>query len=218
MAAALHRSGRASDTVVLVAVTKTVDVERILAACDAGIRDFGENYIQESLLKIDDTALKLRELNWHFIGHLQSNKAKEAVGRFKLIQSVDSNSLAIELSRQALRTGQPIDILMEVKLDPSTTKFGVDANQAIELAEHISDIPGVKLKGLMGMAPFSANPEDARPYFRDLYQLFIQLPQSQRMTLSMGMSGDFETAIEEGATLVRIGTALFGNRNTSPKG
>jgi PLP dependent protein len=209
---ACERSGRAPSSVTLVAVTKTVDLPRIRVAYRAGVQDFGENYVQEALTKVGDPELSDPALRWHFIGHLQRNKVREIIGRFALIHSVDSLALATEIGRRAEQIGAKAALLLEVKLDMATTKFGLLPEQTLATAQAVLDIPGVRLCGLMGMAPFGSNPEAARPAFRTLRTLFDQLPSEARQVLSMGMSSDFEVAIEEGATMVRIGTALFGNR------
>lgn len=211
IARAAQRARRSPDSVTLVAVTKTVAQERIAEAYAAGVRDFGESYVQEALPKLN-APIGGSEARWHFIGHLQSNKAREVVGRFVLIQSVDSLSLAKELGRRALQAGQTADILLEVKLDPRDTKFGFTPESVLEIADETEEIPGVRLRGLMGIAPYAVGVEETRSCFRRLSGLFQQLPPESRQTLSMGMSGDFEIAIEEGATLVRIGTAIFGPR------
>jgi pyridoxal phosphate enzyme (YggS family) len=213
IAQAAARSGRSAEAVALVAVTKTVEPARIAQAYAAGLRDFGENYMQEALAKIGQPPLDRSDMRWHFIGHLQRNKARDAVGRFALIQSVDSVALAKEIGRRAQRAGQEAAILLEVKLDTGTeAKFGLAPEVALETAAEVREIAGVQLQGLMGMAPFHPDPEQARPPFRRLHALFQQLPPAARQTLSMGMTGDFEVAIEEGATLVRIGTGIFGKR------
>ncbi len=211
IARAAHSAGRSPDEITLVAVSKRANAERVQEAFEAGVRDFGENYVQEALPKITSAALP-KEVRWHFIGHLQSNKAREVAGVFSLIQSVDSLSLAQEIGRRAFLVGRSVDVLLEVKLDTSAAKFGIQPEQALETASVVLTIPGVRLCGLMGMAPFGTDPEAARPTFRTLRTLFNQLPPDARQTLSMGMSSDFEVAIQEGATMVRIGTALFGQR------
>lgn len=212
IAQACERSGRASSSVTLVAVTKTVDLPRIRAVHQAGVRDFGENYVQEALTKVGDPELSGADVRWHFIGHLQRNKVREIVGRFTLIHSVDSLALATEIGRRSQQIGTTAELLLEVKLDTAAAKFGILPEQTLTMAQAVLDIPGVRLCGLMGMAPFGTDPEVARPAFRTLRTLFNQLPTEARQVLSMGMSSDFEVAIEEGATLVRIGTALFGKR------
>ena len=212
IAQACERSGRAPSEVTLVAVTKTVETERIRAAYEAGVRDFGENYVQEALTKVGALDLPESAVRLHFIGHLQRNKVRYIVGRFALIHSVDSLALAVEIGRRTEMQGQTADILLEVKLDPTAAKFGLPPEQTLTTAQAVTDIPGVRLCGLMGMAPFGIDPEITRPAFRTLRTLFDQLPAEARQVLSMGMSSDFEVAIEEGATMIRIGTALFGKR------
>jgi pyridoxal phosphate enzyme (YggS family) len=210
IADAARRSGRDPDDITLVAVTKTVDPARIQAAADTGIRDFGENYYQEAR---DKLPLFGSEIRWHFIGHLQSNKAKYIAGRFDLIHSVDSLNLAAEIGKRASNRGLIQEVLIEVKLAESDAKHGVEPERTLDLAGDIAQTAGVRLRGLMGMAAFGGGSEDSRPYFARLRGLFDQLPPVNRVVLSMGMTGDFEVAIEEGATLVRIGTAIFGVRN-----
>lgn len=216
IAQAARRAGRTATDITLVAVSKTMPPETIRQAYDAGIRHFGENYVQEALPKINHALLRLPDIQWHFIGHLQTNKVRYAVGRFALIHSVDSLRIAQALGQRATQTGQQVPILLEVKIDPATTKFGLDADQVLDIAQQILHLPGLQLQGLMGMAPPHPDPEAARPGFRMLHQLFQQLPASARQILSMGMSADFEVAIEEGASMIRIGTALFGPRHTAP--
>lgn len=212
IARAAERVGRSPDAITLLAVTKTVSPERILEAYAAGVRDFGENYAQEARSKVGVPPLDLPDIRWSFIGRLQRNKAREVVGKFALIQSVDSIALAQEIGKRAQQRQLVADILLEVKLDDSEAKAGITPAEALALCEAISQTEGVRLCGLMGMAPFHADPEMARPHFRRLYHLFMKLPQEAQQTLSMGMTGDYEVAIEEGATQVRIGTALFGTR------
>ena len=231
---ASQRAGRSPDAVTLIAVTKTQPVHKIVAAYQAGIRHFGENYVQEMRGKLGRPPLNWQDAQWHFIGHLQRNKARaiflgqpsaestsqDAVSgrndaRFALIQSVDSVDtlpLAQELGRRAHQQGKVLPILLEVKLDPGPTKFGFEPDRLQDEVAQIQDIAGIALHGLMGMAPFAKDAEQARPYFRQLYTLFRALPTTCQRDLSMGMTGDFEVAIEEGATQVRIGTALFGPR------
>jgi PLP dependent protein len=210
IARAAERSGRGYEDITLVVVTKTIDVARIREAIAAGATDIGENYVQEVAAKWHEIEDAVR---WHFIGHLQSNKAKDAVQMFSVIQSVDSVSLAQEIGRRASGLGKTADILIEVKLSEEATKFGVPIEDAVHLAGEVAEIPGIRLQGLMGMAPFLANPDEARPYFNRLHELWEKLPKEQRRWLSMGMSHDFETAIEEGSNMVRIGTAVFGARS-----
>ncbi|HXG23872.1 MAG TPA: YggS family pyridoxal phosphate-dependent enzyme [Chthonomonadales bacterium] len=210
IACAAERAGRRPDEIILVAATKRVEPVRIREAVDAGIHDFGENYYQEAREKMP---LFGPEVRWHFIGHLQKNKAKYVVGRFVLIQSVDSEALARELGKRATAMGITQDVLIEVKIDPfSAEKQGVEPEVAIDLAGVVAAIPGLCLCGLMGMAPIVSDPREATPYFRRLRSLFERLPRAYRQILSMGMTADFEVAIAEGSTMVRVGTAIFGSR------
>jgi PLP dependent protein len=205
--------GRNPDEVRLVAVSKTQKSSCIGHAIAAGADIIGENYIQEAREKFD--ALIHLNTQWHFIGHLQSNKAKYAVRIFDLIHSVDSLKLAQVLDKHALKAGKQQHILLQVNISGESTKSGVENEQALELVQNILTLDNLKIQGLMTMPPFFGAPEQARPCFRALRklrdrmenQLGIKLPD-----LSMGMTGDFEVAIEEGATMVRIGTALFGAR------
>lgn len=211
IAQAAERAGRDPAGITLVAVSKMVEPARIREAVEAGIRDLGENYYQEAREKM---TLLGPDIRWHFIGHLQTNKAKHVVGRFALVHSVDSEVLARELGRRAQAAGIVQPVLIEVKLDPATTKFGVEPDAAWSLVERVAQTSGLQLCGLMGMAPWGEKAEAARPHFARLRGLFERLPAECRQTLSMGMTADFEVAIEEGATLVRIGTAIFGRRET----
>ncbi len=213
MNAAARRAGRKPEEVRLVAVSKTVEPERILQALEVGVEILGENYVQEAQKKIE--ALGPRA-SWHFIGHLQSNKAKLAVRFFDFFHAVDSLKLAQELSRSA-PTGKPVPILIQVNLAREESKFGAAEGEVLRLLESISGLPGVSVKGLMTMPPFFDDPQQSRPYFRDLRKLGEsmkgrRIPGISLEELSMGMSNDFEVAIEEGATLVRVGTAIFGIR------
>ena len=206
--------GRKPEDITLVAVSKTVEISRIKEAIDAGVTTLGENYVQEAREKISQLG---QEVSWHMIGHLQTNKVKYVVPQFSMIQSVDSLRLAQEISKRALKLGKSIDVLIQVNISGEETKSGVNPEQLLPLLEKIAPLKGIKVKGLMTMPPFFSDPERARPYFRKLWQLrektLPSLPDSISLThLSMGMSGDFEVAIEEGATMVRIGTAIFGER------
>lgn len=228
IAEAAVRVGRDPRSVSLLAVTKRVSPERILEAYNAGLRVFGESYLQEALTKIGHSPqnqkqnetgdLNLPDIQWHFIGHLQTNKSRDVESRFALIQSVDSHRLAVEIGRRAANAGRLARILLEIKLDPVDAKFGIEPEKAIEVALGVSEIPGIRLEGLMGIAPYvsaadaGARDDASRRAFRRLADLFCRLPDTCRQTLSMGMTGDFEIAIEEGSTMVRIGTGLFGNR------
>ena len=213
MAQAAERSGRNPENICLIGVSKTRTVDEIGAAQAAGVTDFGENYIQEARTKIaavNDSAKSLP--TWHFIGHLQSNKAKYSVELFSVIQTVDNYQLAQELSKQAAKQSKTQMVLIEVNLTGEAARAGVPADNAIELAAQIAGLPNLHLQGLMGMAALTSEAEGARPYFQTLCRLWESLPVANRHILSMGMSNDFEVAIEEGATHIRIGTALFGPR------
>ncbi|NLN75818.1 MAG: YggS family pyridoxal phosphate-dependent enzyme [Armatimonadetes bacterium] len=206
---AAAKSGRGRQDITLVTVTKTRSVEQIAEAIACGATDIGENYVQEAQEKYSEIGDSVR---WHMIGHLQKNKARHAVEFFSLIQSVDSIELAEQIGRRALAVGRHIDVLLEVKISSEATKYGVDPDRSLELASKIAQVSGLKLCGLMGMAPFEQDPQDTRPFFRDLKTLWDKLPDEQRIYLSMGMTSDFEVAIEEGSNMVRIGTAIFGPR------
>ena len=213
IARAAARVGRSADTVRLVAVTKGVSAARVAEAAASGVTDFGENYVQEAREKIPEAAQYLGiDASWHLIGHLQSNKAKYAVTLFSLVHSVDNYQLAQELGRQASKRNEILNVLVEVNLAGDPGRAGERPEEALELSARVGAVAGLELKGLMGMAPYGERSEDARPHFQRLRALFDRLPEPNRQILSMGMSGDFEVAIEEGATLVRIGTALFGKR------
>jgi PLP dependent protein len=208
------RCGRQPDEVRLVAVSKTVPTEAIQEAISAGAALFGENYIQEAREKI---ALTGGAVEWHFIGHLQSNKAKYAVELFSLIHSVDRLSLAEELNREAAKKNRILPVLIQVNISGEETKSGIDPAGIRQLIQQAAQLPNLSVRGLMTMPPWFENPEEARPYFIALRKLRDELanekiPNVSLTELSMGMSGDFEVAIEEGATLVRVGTAIFGER------
>lgn len=209
IAAACARARRDPAQIVLVAVSKEVPPEKIAEAYELGLRDFGENYWQQAREKIP---LLPADIRWHFIGHLQTNKAKYVVGTFALIQSVDRIELVQELQKQASKKQVIQPVLIEVKLSEEATKFGVDPEQVPALVEAIQLQSHLRLMGLMGMAPLVQKPEEARPYFARLRRLFENLEPNHRVHLSMGMTQDFEIAIEEGSTMVRLGTALFGER------
>ncbi len=213
IAAAAGRAGRMPEDIALVAVTKFVQVERIVEAADAGITHFGENYVREARSKQSDIRLKSPLLRWHLVGHLQSNKVNDAVGAFTLIQSVDSVALTRAIGRRASGAGLQVDILLQVKLDPAETKTGIPMSETARAVDEVQQIAGIRLTGLMGIAPAAQNPEASRSCYRTLRTVFEAIPPCARHVLSMGMTADFEVAIEEGANLVRIGTALFGTRS-----
>ena len=208
-------SGRSPEAIRLVAVSKTKSVATVERGIAAGITDLGENYIQEARRKIPD--LSACNVTWHFIGHLQTNKAKYAVGLFDLIHTVDSMKLARELNKQAAARGIVQKVLIQVNIGEETTKSGVFAEQAVELARAVSPLEHLSLRGLMTLPPVFDAPEQARPCFSAVRELAREietrrLPNVRMAELSMGMTGDFEAAIAEGATIVRIGTAIFGER------
>ena len=212
IAAACARAGRDPASVTLVAVSKGQPPEVIRAAADAGQTLFGENKIQEAKVKI---SLCPDRLQWHFIGHLQSNKCRDAVRLFSMIESVDSLALAEEINKWAGQSAKTMPVLLEVNVAGEATKFGFTPERLLAELEQINALPKIEIHGLMTIAPWSPEPERARAVFRRLRELnescgkILGAPLTQ---LSMGMSGDFEVAIEEGATLVRVGTALFGER------
>lgn len=231
---ACARAGRAPSTVTIVAVTKDVTVERMREAAAAGIEDFGENRVQEALekqraLTIDDCRLSIEtktkstienrqskildgsSVRWHLIGHLQRNKAGDAARMFSMVHSVDSVELAQALARHA---PSPLQVLVQVNVSGEATKSGCRPGEAAALAAAVQALPALRLAGLMTIAPWADSPEQARPVFRALRELRdrLQAQGSEGLKLSMGMSQDFEVAIEEGADLVRIGTAIFGER------
>jgi len=206
IAAACERAGRSTDDVELVAVTKTIDTSAIEEAFHAGVRHFGENRVQEAAPKIERLATIRPELTWHMVGHLQTNKAKTAADIFDIIQSVDSLRLAEALSRRSQRR---LPVLIEVNVGGEESKSGLPPSELDEAIERIARLPNLRVDGLMTIAPWVEDAEEVRPVFRHLRQIRDALGLRH---LSMGMSGDFEVAIEEGATMVRIGRAIFGER------
>ncbi len=208
------RCRRDPKSIRLVAVSKTVSADRIKTAIDAGIDILGENYIQEARTKFN--ALAAYPVSWHFIGHLQTNKAKYAVRLFDLIHSVDSLKLARELDKQAKKVNKIQEILIQINIGNEPSKSGADIENTSNLIREVSCLQHLSVKGLMIMPPYFTDPEKVRPYFsalRDLRDRIHQtVPGVDLHELSMGLSNDFEVAIEEGATLVRIGTAIFGER------
>jgi pyridoxal phosphate enzyme (YggS family) len=216
ISAAAVRCQRNPDSIKLLAVTKTVSAERIREAIDAGITSFGENYVQEAKEKI---ALFDKRVEWHMIGSLQTNKAKYVVNLFDYVHSVDRMELARELNKRAGLINKKINVLIEINVSEEKTKSGILVVQAIELIKDISSLENISVKGLMTMAPYSDNPENSRPYFSELRNFQNKIIQEgiegiQMNELSMGMTDDFEIAIEEGATIVRIGRAIFGVRKS----
>lgn len=206
---------RDSSEVTLIAVSKTKPLSMLEEAYRAGARDFGENKVQELMEKIPQMPGDVR---WHMIGHLQRNKVKYIVGSVYMIHSVDSLKLAEEISKEAVRKNVTVKILMEVNVAEEESKFGVSVAQAIPLAEQISRLPGVQLEGLMTIAPFVDYPEENREVFSVLKQLSVDISAKNidnvnMNVLSMGMTGDYCVAVEEGSTMVRVGTGIFGERN-----
>ena len=213
MADAAARAGRDENSVRLVAVSKTKPVAMMKEAIQAGVRILGENYVQEAIPKIEAIDL---DVQFHFIGHLQSKKARQVVPHFSMIHSVDSVKLAEEISKRSLAAGKVMDILIQVNVAGEESKFGIRPEELRPLLEQIAPLEGVAVKGLMTMPPYFDQPERVRPFFGVLRELAGSLEgKVEGVTLeelSMGMSGDFEVAIEEGATLVRVGTSIFGER------
>jgi pyridoxal phosphate enzyme (YggS family) len=212
--AAALTAGRDPASVRLVAVSKTRPAAVVTEALLCGQRLFGENYVQELATKSREVT---EAVEWHFIGHLQSNKVRQIAGVVTMIHSVDRLSLAEEIDRQWGRLGQVCDALIEVNIAGEATKSGTTATELFDLVRRVALLPHIRIVGLMTMPPFFADPEGARPYFRELRRLAEgiaaeNIPNVRMTELSMGMSGDFEAAVAEGATLVRVGTAIFGER------
>ena len=212
IALAAERAGRKSESIRLVAVTKTQPASVVRAAIEAGAREIGENYVQEAEAKLDE--LGPIPATRHLIGHLQRNKAGKAAALFDVVQSVDSLELAQALGRRAEALGKRLEILLEVNISGELSKFGVPPERALDLAGQVVTVSGLELKGLMGIGPLSGDERETRHSFQLLARLWETLPAEHRQVLSMGMTGDFEWAIAEGSTMVRIGTALFGARRS----
>lgn len=213
--AACKRAGRDRSEVTLIAVSKTKPVEMLEEAYGIGIREFGENKVQEMMDKYE---VMPKDIHWHMIGHLQRNKVKYLMGKAALIHSVDSLRLAEEISAQSVKHEVTTDILIEVNIAGEETKFGTDREEAIALVEAAAKLPNIHICGLMTIAPFVENSEDNRKYFQQIRQLSVDIKEKNidnvdMRILSMGMTGDYEVAIEEGATMVRVGTGIFGARN-----
>ena len=210
---AAEKSGRDKEEITLLAATKTVDADTINYAIEKGITHIGENRVQELLSKYN----LLRPTHSHFIGHLQTNKVKDIIDKVEMIESVDSLRLANEISKQALKSGITMDILLEVNIGGEQSKSGFAPEDLEKAVLEIAKFPSIKVKGLMAIPPATDLPEESRKYFRKMYKLFIdirdkKIDNSNMSVLSMGMSNDFDIAAEEGATLVRVGTSLFGRR------
>ncbi|WP_417027690.1 YggS family pyridoxal phosphate-dependent enzyme [Baileyella intestinalis] len=211
------RAGRNPEDITLMAVTKLHTVDEINEAIAAGATDIGENKVQELLSKYED----VKPVRWHLIGHLQTNKVKQIIDKVVMIHSVDSLHLAEEINKRAGNAGLVMDILIEINVGEEETKTGIQAEELMDLAKKITDnCENVRLRGVMCIPPYGEDPEVSRKYFRETRELFeklqqLGLPEDRALidTLSMGMSGDYETAVEEGSTIVRVGSAIFGKRN-----
>lgn len=213
--AACRRAGRERSGVTLIAVSKTKPIELIQDAIAAGQRDFGENKVQELTYKFEELQ---KDLRWHMIGHLQRNKVKYIVDKATLIHSVDSLKLAETIHKEAQKIGRTVPILLEVNVAEEDSKFGVPCKEVLPLLEKIAKLPSLSIKGLMTIAPFVSNPEENRLVFRELKQLSVDIKAKNINNvsvdiLSMGMTSDYEVAIEEGSTMIRVGTGLFGERD-----
>ena len=212
---ACMRVGRRPEEVTLITVSKTHPVPILKEAYEAGARDFGENKVQELVDKLPQLP---EDIKWHMIGHLQRNKVKYIIGSTTLIHSVDSLKLAREINSEAMKREITVDILIEVNVAEEESKFGVTVREVPALTEEIAKLPGVRIKGLMTIAPYTENPEENRAIFRKLKQLSVDITAKNidnvsMNVLSMGMTGDYIVAVEEGATCVRVGTGIFGQRD-----
>lgn len=218
IAQAADRAGREAEDITLVAVSKTRTVAEIEEAVQAGVRVLGENRVQEAEGKYAGVRLPVQ---WHLVGHLQTNKARKAVEIFSLVHSLDSLPLGQELDRRAEKLGKTVDILVQVNTSGEVSKSGVPPEEAVDLAGKLSDLRSIRVRGLMTIGALGAEGDAARPYFVQLREVrdrvaSARIPNVSMAHLSMGMSGDFEAAIEEGATLIRVGTAIFGHRPQRP--
>ena len=214
---ACRKSGRARDSVTLIAVSKTKPVSDIRRAMDCGITVFGENKVQEIRDKTDEIK---ETLSWHMIGHLQANKVKYLPGRVCMIHSVDNKKLADEIEKQFARAGMTIDVLIEVNMAGEESKFGLSPVDVPDFVRQISSLEHLRIRGLMTIAPYTEDPDSNRQYFKGLRDLMnsinqMNIPGVKMDQLSMGMTGDYMVAIEEGATFVRVGTGIFGERDYS---
>jgi pyridoxal phosphate enzyme (YggS family) len=214
IASAVKRSGRREEDVCLIAVSKTKPVSLIMEAYDAGIRDFGENKVQELVSKYEEMP---KDIRWHMIGHLQTNKVKYIVDKAYMIHSVDSLKLAQQISKEAQKQNKTCDILLEVNVADESSKFGLSCDQVCETAEMIAKLPAIRIRGLMTVAPYVVDPEENRQVFVALSKLAVDitpfLRDNHNVVLSMGMSNDYQVAVTEGATCVRVGTGIFGERD-----
>lgn len=217
--AACERAGRRPEEVTLIAVSKTKPLSMLQEAYRAGARDFGENKVQEILEKYPEMP---EDARFHMIGHLQTNKVKQVVGKAVLIHSVDSLHLAEKIEQEASKRDLTADVLLEVNVAREESKFGLMLEEVIPLLEEVKNLPHVRVRGLMTIAPNVENPEENRKHFKKLYQLYVDIKSKNidngtMSVLSMGMTGDFEVAVEEGATMIRVGTGIFGSRQIGEK-
>ncbi|MGB7604586.1 MAG: YggS family pyridoxal phosphate-dependent enzyme [Lutisporaceae bacterium] len=209
------KSGRSSEEITIIAVTKTIDIERINYAVDCGLLNLGENKVQEIMDKYDAVD---KSVKWNLIGHLQTNKVKYIIDKVELIHSVDSIKLAEEISRRAEKNNLIKDVLVQINVAMEETKFGINIEEAVDFVKSASSFNNIRIKGLMTIAPYDEDVEKVRPIFRQLKKKFDELaqmniPNTEMKYLSMGMSNDYNIAIEEGANMIRVGTAIFGKRN-----
>ena len=216
IAEACERAGRPRESVQLIAVSKTKPVPDLMEALNYGHNVFGENKVQEIRDKVE--AMGTEGIHWHMIGHLQANKVKYLIGVVDLIHSVDNDKLAAEIEKQAAKHDVVMDVLCEVNMAGEETKFGLKPEETMDFVKRISELPHLRVRGLMTIAPYTEDPESNRVYFKGLRELKDRInaehiPGVDMDTLSMGMTGDYEVAIEEGATLVRVGTGIFGERH-----
>ena len=213
--AACDKVGRSREDVTLIAVSKTKPVSMLQEAYDQGIRVFGENKVQEL---VDKYEVMPKDIKWHMIGHLQRNKVKYLVGKASLIHSVDSIRLAEQIEKEYAKADEIANILIEVNMAQEESKFGITSEETEQLVREIAKFPHIRIKGLMTIAPYTDNPESNRVYFRNMKKLSVDIENKNidnvsMSVLSMGMTGDYQVAVEEGATLVRVGTGIFGERN-----
>ena len=211
---AAKKSGRSKDDILLIIVSKTIDIPRIKEAVLTGENVLGENKVQELVDKYDKIGDNIK---WHLIGHLQTNKVKYIIDKVELIHSVDSFKIAEEISKRAVKKGIKANILLEINIADEESKFGIRQCDVEKMTREISLLPNIAIKGLMSVAPFVENPEENRNYFKKMRELLVDINEKKidnvnMRELSMGMTGDYEVAIEEGATMVRIGTGVFGER------
>ena len=212
--AACEKVGRSRDEITLIAVSKTKPLNMLQEVYDLNVRHFGENKVQELCDKYEQLP---KDISWHMIGHLQTNKVKYLIGKTSLIHSVDSLKLALEIEKQAAKSDVIMDILVEVNIANEETKFGISKTETLSLIKEIAKLPHVKIKGLMTIAPYVENPEENRCFFRQIKELAVDINNQNidnvgMNILSMGMTGDYMVAIEEGATIIRVGTGIFGER------